>query len=246
VCDTPCSSTERQFGYALELFGLVWPSAPRCSAVGPNKVHDCIGHGPEMKPSKRYGQKSPVRVWFDREGKSSTWSASAIPGSCADFLGRSSGGIERYQPCAHTHVITLSRMSVFIQTAPGEFAHLRGGTSTNLVALLCRRPSPLGITNLGTRRNSACDNRIIRHPVYLINPVQAALTRVSAYSVSVGRFCGLCGWRPLLTDDSTGSHLLLSPPRAIWGAGTAQDRKKVTLTTCSSPTHVSYVPTTTL
>ena len=100
----------------------------------PNKVHDCIGHGPEMKPSKRYGQKSPVRGWFGREGKSSTWSASAIPGSCADFLGRSSGGIERYQPCAHTHVITLSWMSVYIQTAPGEFAQLRGGTSTNLVA----------------------------------------------------------------------------------------------------------------
>ena len=116
----------------------VWPSAPMCSAVGPhhayNKVHDCIGHGPEMKPSKRYGQKSPVRGWFGREGKSSTWSASAIPGSCADFLGRSSGGIERYQPCAHTHVITLSWMSVFIQIAPGEFAQLRGGTSTNLVA----------------------------------------------------------------------------------------------------------------
>ena len=71
---------------------------------------------------------------FGREGKSSTWSASAIPGSCADFLGRSSGGIERYQPCAYTHVITLSWMSVFIQTAPGEFAQLRGGTSTNLVA----------------------------------------------------------------------------------------------------------------
>ena len=51
------------------------------------------------------------------------------------------------------------------------------------------------------------------------------LTRVSAYSVSVWRFCGLCGWRPLLTDGSTGSHLLLSPPRAIWGAGTAQGKK---------------------
>ena len=102
--------------------------------IMPNKVHGCISHGPEMKPSKRYGQKSPVRGWFGREGKSSTWSASAIPGSCADFLGRSSGGIERYQPCAHTHVITLSWMSVFIQTAPGEFAQLRGGTSTNLVA----------------------------------------------------------------------------------------------------------------
>ena len=63
------------------------------------------------------------------------------------------------------------------------------------------------------------------------------LTRVSAYSVSVWRFCGLCGWRPLLTDGSTGSHLLLSPPRAIWGAGTAQGKKKP-LTTCSSPTHV--------
>ena len=110
------------------------PGAMQLGLIMPNKVHDCISHGPEMKPSKRYGQKSPVRGWFGREGKSSTWSASAIPGSCADFLGRSSGGIERYQPCAHTHVITLSWMSVFIQTAPGEFAQLRGGTSTNLVA----------------------------------------------------------------------------------------------------------------
>ena len=110
------------------------PGAMQLGLIMPNKVHGCISHGPEMKPSKRYGHKSPVRGWFGREGKSSTWSASAIPGSCADFLGRSSGGIERYQPCAHTHVITLSWMSVFIQTAPGEFAQLRGGTSTNLVA----------------------------------------------------------------------------------------------------------------
>ena len=82
------------------------PGAMQLGLIMPNKVHGCISHGPEMKPSKRYGQKSPVRGWFGREGKSSTWSASAIPGSCADFLGR--GGIERYQPCAHTHVINLS------------------------------------------------------------------------------------------------------------------------------------------
>ena len=92
----------------LALFGQAPPGALQLGLIMPNKVYGCIGHGPEMKPSKRYGHKSPVRGWFGREGKSSTWSASAIPGSCAHFLGRSSGGIERYQPCAHTHVITLS------------------------------------------------------------------------------------------------------------------------------------------
>lgn len=44
-----------------------------------------------------------------------------------------------------------------------------------------------------------------------------------------------CGWRPLPTDDSTGSHLLLPPPRAIWGAGTAQGKKKV------GSSHLDYV-----
>jgi len=123
--------------------------------IVPNKVYGCISHGPEMKPSKRYGHKSSVRGWFGREGKSSTWSASAIPGSCADFLGRSSGGIERYQPCAHTHVITLSWMPILIQTAPGELAHLEAelqlaiaGTATSItgrilgqsIYFLCLRP----------------------------------------------------------------------------------------------------------
>ena len=120
----------------LALFGQAPPGALQLGLIMPNKVHDCIGHGPESRDETQQAMwsKSPVRGWFGREGKSSTWSASAIPGSCADFLGRSSGGIERYQPCAYTHVITLSWMSVFIQTVPGEFAQLRGGTSTNLVA----------------------------------------------------------------------------------------------------------------
>ena len=110
--------------------------------------------------------------------------------------------------------VTDRRLLWSAVSAPAECSSLdantRGLQLTTLAACHCRvRPAPL-----------------------------RPLTRVSAYSVSVGRFCGLCGWRPLLTDDSTGSHLLLSPPRAIWGAGTAQDRKKATLTTCSSPTHV--------
>ena len=98
--------------------------------------------------------------------------------------------------------VTDRRLLWSAVSAPAECSSLdantRGLQLTTLAACHCRvRPAPL-----------------------------RPLTRVSAYSVSVGRFCGLCGWRPLLTDDSTGSHLLLSPPRAIWGAGTAQDRKR--------------------
>ena len=62
------------------MFGQAPPGALQLALIMPNKVHDCIGHGPEMKPSKRYGQKVQSGVGLVGKGNLQLGAPLRFPG----------------------------------------------------------------------------------------------------------------------------------------------------------------------
>ena len=56
------------------------PGAMQLGLIMPNKVHGCISHGPEMKPSKRYGQKVQSGVGLVGKGNLQLGAPLRFPG----------------------------------------------------------------------------------------------------------------------------------------------------------------------